>query len=186
MIGNTGKSKVRHSSWCQSGGNFVRVHHVPAKLVVFILVMVPWGWNSSLYTGADFLNTKLFIRIWEWGAHNRYRGKALEQGRETGKLHSTSHNLWLRDFLSQRRSLFNISLLVLSNAFIYDKSNSLPTWTWNNFAGIFILKARDNSEHISKHKSPQVAYRVVLRNLNLYLLPSLQYYTWGEKVRWRN
>lgn len=51
-------------------------------------------------------------------AHNRYKGRVLEQGRQTGILHLTSHNLWLRDFLSQRGSFSNISVMVLSNVFI--------------------------------------------------------------------
>lgn len=47
--------------------------------------------------------------------NNRYRE---EQGKQTGILNSTSHNLWLRDFMSQKWSFSNVSEMVVSNVFI--------------------------------------------------------------------
>lgn len=88
----------------------------------------------SLLTDAGFLITKISVRTYRVAykvkskvhlgqypisvrgvVNNRYRE---EQGKQTGILHSTSHNLWLRDFASQKRSFSNVSVMVLSNVFI--------------------------------------------------------------------
>lgn len=155
------------------------------------------NWNSDIFQGSlltdnGFLITKIAIRTYRVAykvkskvhlgqypisvrgvVNNRYRE---EQGKQTGILHSTSHNLWLRDFMSQKWSFSSVSEMVLSNVFIWNLSNHLLTWTWHKFWGIFILKARgplDSSEYIATCETPQAAYLAVLRNMNPYQLPSL-------------